>query len=619
MKRDQRSRGYRLLGIAVLATYSVCYIASAWLHGPTVNEPGHLAAGIIHWRDGDYTPYRVNPPLVRMAGALAVLWTETARSLPADYPRISPTEPRGEKYPGIVALRPEYYYMPNFAVLAGKELLLIHRLARLAILPLYLIGPWVAWRWASHLWGNGAGLVALVAYCFSPTVLAYTWVAPDGVAAALALAAMYMVYRWTERYAWRDAIAAGLTMGVAQLAKFTLLVLYPVSLLTVLLAAGKHRIARSGGQFVAFLAISLLVINAAYSFHGVGIRLGDYSFLSRFLAASDDPQCSTPGNRFRGTVLGMLPVPLPADYVRGIDIQKVDFDRGQWSYLRGEYRFLGWYHYYVYAFLVKETVGTLVLVFAGLLLVLTRHASVGTVCCLVLPAAAVFAVVSAERGFNAHYRYVMPALPFLFTCAGACLAGGGQGTWRRVLVWACVAAGTASGLRWFPHCESYFNEIAGGPGQGWRHLHSSALTWEQDVPFLKQWLDAHPDVQLDGALLGSAAAYGVARAIGLEVDDEYVPVGPSGPLTEQLADEPRAGTYAVSVAALMNPERRYHYFFLLEPTWRVTPSLWIYRIDVATARQLRAESIINRGKAHGGGSTACSSAAAGSPTKDPTR
>jgi len=32
----------------------------------TWDEVGHLAAGINHWRSGDFAYYRVNPPLVRL-------------------------------------------------------------------------------------------------------------------------------------------------------------------------------------------------------------------------------------------------------------------------------------------------------------------------------------------------------------------------------------------------------------------------------------------------------------------------------------------------------------------------------------------------------------------------
>jgi hypothetical protein len=56
-----------------------------------------------------------------------------------------------------------------------------------------------------------------------------------------------------------------------------------------------------------------------------------------------------------------VPVPVPANYLRGIDVQKYDFEKGKWSYLRGEQKMGGWWYYYLYAMGVKMPAGTLFL------------------------------------------------------------------------------------------------------------------------------------------------------------------------------------------------------------------------------------------------------------------
>ena len=40
-----------------------------------------------------------------------------------------------------------------------------------------------------------------------------------------------------------------------------------------------------------------------------------------------------------------------------------------------------------------------------------------------------------------------------------------------------------------PNYLAYFNQLAGGPSQGYKHLADSSLDWGQDLPALKQWLD----------------------------------------------------------------------------------------------------------------------------------
>jgi hypothetical protein len=42
-----------------------------------------------------------------------------------------------------------------------------------------------------------------------------------------------------------------------------------------------------------------------------------------------------------------------------------------------------------------------------------------------------------------------------------------------------------------PHYLAYFNVLAGGPANGWRHLVDSSLDWGQDLPGLAEWVHNH--------------------------------------------------------------------------------------------------------------------------------
>jgi hypothetical protein len=93
---------------------------------------------------------------------------------------------------------------------------------------------------------------------------------------------------------------------------------------------------------------------------------------------------------------------------------------------------------------------------------------------------------------NIGHRHILPTYPVLF------IAAGWLGRWldfRRPLVMASILgatiwhAGEAIAVR--PHYLAYFNQIVGGPGNGWRHLVDSSLDWGQDLPGLKHWLDTN--------------------------------------------------------------------------------------------------------------------------------
>jgi hypothetical protein len=71
------------------------------------------------------------------------------------------------------------------------------------------------------------------------------------------------------------------------------------------------------------IVVAVYVINVSYGFEGTGPRLDELRFISPPLG--DSPGASLPGsipcpgNRFAGTQWGRLPIPVPPNYLLGID------------------------------------------------------------------------------------------------------------------------------------------------------------------------------------------------------------------------------------------------------------------------------------------------------------
>ena len=191
-----------------------------------------------------------------------------------------------------------------------------------------------------------------------------------------------------------------------------------------------------------------------------------------------------------------MPVPLPLNFVKGLDIQRNEFELGKWSYLHGVQHMGGWWYWYLYAVAVKEPLGLLVL---ALLAVAVQWPLWGVerkaLRRLVLwaPAVTLFVFVSSQTGFSRYERYVLPTFPFVFLWVArfvkVALARGYALKWVTgiLLCWA-----TTSMLFIYPHCQSYFNELVGGPFGGPRHLLDANVDWGQDLLFLKAWCDSHP-------------------------------------------------------------------------------------------------------------------------------
>lgn len=349
---------------------------------------------------------------------------------------------------------------------------------------------------------------------------------------------------------------------------------------------GASRVALRLVQLGLIAALGLLILNLGYGFQGTGRSIGEFRFVSRALAGEQGPT-DGPGNRFRGTALQYVPVPLPADYVIGMDLQRRDFEGGWPFYLNGTWDRGGKWYFYLYALLLKVPLGAWGLfILAVVLLAFRRSATAWREELLVgLPAVAILVLVSSQTGLN-YFRYALPVLPFaLIVCSRCATLIASSSKCLGALVIALTLWVAVSGLRVFPHNLSYFNEAAGGPANAHRHLVDSNLDWGQDLLELKEWLDAHPD----HGRLGLAHFHVIdPRVVGIEY--ELPPA------------DPRPGLYAVSVHFVQGgsfivpdgqgrrslvPLRRYAYFQLFRPVAKAGYTLWIFELTGSEVNDVR--------------------------------
>ncbi len=581
--------------VAILLVQATLLVGGAWTHSPTLNEPAHLAAGLHHLATGDFSMYRVNPPLVRTIAAVPV----AVVGYEADWSGV---------YEGIGA-RPAFAVGSDLVAANGPRTMFLLSIARMAVIPLTLLGTVVCYRWSREIFDSpAAGLAAAALWAAEPFVLGHgSLMSPDAHAASLGVAAGYTFWRWLRRPTWGETLISGLVLGLAEAAKTTMVLLIPLwpliwvavrwrqrrslqaagpsplaslpeavarpslaatrgfasgraphdpvgerptppsghsqSLVLRLTSREEHQKNRTtseagrggpgwigGGQgmwpeagmLVVRMVLALYVLNMTYLGQGFGTPIGEFRFVSELLSGVDRESIAPGGrNRFADSVLASLPVPLPAHYVVGIDVQQRDFERYfNRSYVRGQWSESGWWWYYGYVLLVKLPTGTLgLLTIAGLVTAgfgvrsmwcwhpaptvakptsgsrLTgRSRIVGLTgadsLCVLAPPAIIFAVASFKSGFSEHGRYVLPCLPFLYVWVGGLFAWPGP---RRVLATVLLAATVIeSGMAW-PHSIAFFNQPSGGLVAGPRHLAGSNVDWGQDLGRLARWADQHAD------------------------------------------------------------------------------------------------------------------------------
>ncbi|MBX3439237.1 MAG: phospholipid carrier-dependent glycosyltransferase, partial [Planctomycetaceae bacterium] len=345
-----RVRGFKLWNawtgvVLLLAVHAGLLAYSATRHSPTLNEPGHLVAGLSHWKFGRFEVYRVNPPLTHYLSAIPVILADYEEDWSGFYDS-----------PGA---RPEFKMGEDFIAANGERSIWLFTIARWACIPISLVGGLFCFLWSRELWSsNLAGLISLTLWCFEPNILAHgELITPDCAATSFGLGAGYFFWRWLRRPTWSRAASAGLLLGLALLSKSSWIILFGLWPLLWLFwlttnrrpvdqpSTLNHQLSalhsppstiHRAAQLVSILLLGVYVLNLGYGFDGTFTRLKEFTFVSSALTGHEKP--GAPGNRFADTPLAALPVPLPRQYVRGIDLQKKDFEHyGQPSYLRGEW------------------------------------------------------------------------------------------------------------------------------------------------------------------------------------------------------------------------------------------------------------------------------------------
>jgi Dolichyl-phosphate-mannose-protein mannosyltransferase len=452
----------------------------------TCDEFGHLMSGYGFLRQLDlhgvfWDPIGAReeqPPLIKSIAALPLLFMKV--ELPQK--SLSETAPLATNY---------FYNSEN-----DPDRLLFW--ARVAMLLLFVLLALLIERWARQLYGAPAGLFALGLALFNTTIMAYgRYVMTDvGIALFYALS-IYTFLCCLERPSIVHTIIAGITFGLAQVAKFSALALFPtfLAITVVYFFRGPENAAVERKQQAARLLKTLAVI---WLIGGVVI-LGVYTFetwnLSRESQAGINQE-----------LLGNLRITWPADivgkiigvsqpvgnYVLGLAVLSWHNARGHLSYLFGHIaKSQGW-PYFPVAFLLKTQLP--LIIFICLAAFLTDKAKTSFQSRMLLLSALLYLFVSLLSRIDIGVRHLLPIYPLLIIWASQAVY------WpfrqhsmdvSKTIIMTGLACWYLFGVvTVHPHYLAYFNELAGGPENGYRYLSDSNVDMGQDIKRLGAYLDA---------------------------------------------------------------------------------------------------------------------------------
>jgi hypothetical protein len=414
---------YGIFAFILVLIASARIVSTYTVLSHTMDEPEHLGCG-IQWLYGGYTWDPSHPPIQRVMAATAV-YLAGERMRPAD----------GSYAEGNLILGRDDHYDRMLSI------------ARLGVLPLFWIACAGVYLWARRIGGPLAALLATFLFTTTPPVLAHAGlVTTDMACTAFGVVALLATLWWAERPDRFRTIGFGIALGLAALAKFSLLAYLPAAWVVLLLI---HRppistMRRYLGPLAIAAVIGAFVICAGYRF----------TLVPEFFAG-----------------------------IRGLAQHNA---AGHNSYILGQRHHAGVWYFFPVVLLVKTPLALLLLFLGGLVYGWRKRLPISAP---VAFAAGILMVAMMGR-INIGVRHVLPIYA-AFAVIGAVAATEWmrQSMWRGIAILALLGWQVLSGAAQHPDYIAYTNEIAGDHPEAFTA--ESDLDWGQDMKLIADFLARH--------------------------------------------------------------------------------------------------------------------------------
>lgn len=451
----------RRLSIAlstVLVLIAIVRICLTYAHtAQTFDEPCHVAAGIEFLDKKTYALDPVHPPLSRIAIAL-------------------PLYLAGERFPHLPADAPNsdnYNVVGNHILYDSGHPKQDLALARLGVLPFFVLGAVIVYLWTLHIAGDRSAILAIFLYSTTPTILAFSSIAyTDIVAASTQIAALYAFALCLEKRSRSHTLWFALALGLALLSKLTTVLFLPAAGLCMFFVwilktdrAEREDLRRHALNWMAAGAIALLILWGGYRFSVKPVQQVTGFTPATMPSFQHFPGFARPLLTRALTENVRLPAP---ELLNGISHAWVLNKLSSPSYLLGQLKSGGWWYFYIFAIAVKLPIPFLI-AFAISTIVLLKEKRAFPI---LLPLAALIGVllITTHVSYQVGIRHVLLCLPLMAITTAAGLKSwtekfSGRSATTLILLtivgWQLVETARAQ-----QNLIAYFNELAGkDPGK----------------------------------------------------------------------------------------------------------------------------------------------------------
>lgn len=502
-----------------------------------VDESPHIVAGYSYLTQREYRLNPEHPPLIKMITGIPLLFKDL------NFPLNSTA--------WTDDLNGQWTLGTQFLHESGNDPISITFLARLGAIVITLLLGILLFIWAKKLYGAPAGIFVTILFVFSPTFLAHGLLVATDVGAAFAfLLAIYFFLQYLQKQTRKNIILAGIAFGIAQLMKFSLILLIPYFAFIVIMWVifrdrpmelvsmyTAKRILKYFGKLIIIGVIGLLLVYPVYQY-----TMLDYS-AERQLNDAEMTLESSPYKAPAKLVIWMSDKPILRTYAQFFMGHLMVFQRvagGNTVYFLGDVSSTAWTYYFPVVFALKVPLALLILTTIAANVVLGGIKKKTSFALINLQSKkeklkklwqliynwiskyfieismAIFIVfywiVSMLGNLNIGIRHVLPTFPFIYIILAGIfthwinkkinfenlkffqkvkliLSSIFKQWIRGSVVVILMIWYVLSSLSVFPNPITYFNELVGGASNGYKYVVDSNLDWGQDLGRLAKYVE----------------------------------------------------------------------------------------------------------------------------------
>ncbi|MEX0869824.1 MAG: glycosyltransferase family 39 protein, partial [Candidatus Spechtbacterales bacterium] len=365
-------------GLLFIMAGLMVYQASQWT--TTMDESPHIVSGYSYLKNQDYRLNPEHPPLIKMIAGFPLLFQDL--NFPHEHEGwTNGTTLEGGQW-GQWSLGNAFLYWSE------NDPVSITFWARMGAMIVTLLTGLLLFVWAKKLYGAIVGLFTLTLFTFSPTFLAHGHLSNTDIGAVFAfLLATYYLFKYLQDQSKRNLILAGIAFGIAQLLKFSLILIIPyffvVAVMWVIFKERQNRIfsADTGKVMLSYMGklmmigiIGLIVIYPVYQYtiwnYPAEMQVQDTQVLLH--TSLEKPDASPILKKLAETAVWMADKPVLRSYGHFFLGHLMVFQRvtgGNTVYYLGDVARDAWVSYFPVVFMMKVPVPLLIFILLSVVLV----------------------------------------------------------------------------------------------------------------------------------------------------------------------------------------------------------------------------------------------------------